>query len=153
MDLEASRSSSQRGGDINEIIYNIRPIGIIHSELASREAAPKQGNEGAPDAWIQVNSGVAEGLEGIAAGSEIILITWFHKAHRDILKLHPRGDRSKPITGVFSTRSADRPNPLGLHRVTVLEITGNRIKVRPLEAIDGTPVVDIKPVLPQSADS
>ena len=122
--------------------------------MASREAAPRQGNEGAPDAWVEVNSAVAEGLEGIAVGSEIILITWFHKAHRDILKLHPRGDKkSKPITGVFSTRSPDRPNPLGLHRVTVLEITGNRLKVRPIEAIDGTPVVDIKPVLPQSVDS
>jgi len=133
--------------------YEIKPIGVIRSELASREAAPRQGNEGAPDAWVEVNSAVAEGLEGIAVDSEIILITWFHKAHRDISKLHPRGDKSNPITGVFSTRSPDRPNPLGLHRVTVLEITGNRLKVRPIEAIDGTPVVDIKPVLLQSEDS
>jgi len=136
-----------------ETVYEIRPIGVIQSELESREAAPRQGNEGAPDAWIQVDSAVAEGLEGIAVGREIILITWFHKAHRDILKSHPRGDKSRPMTGVFSTRSPDRPNPLGLHRVTVLEIAGDRIRVRPLEAIDGTPVVDIKPVLPQSADA
>jgi tRNA-Thr(GGU) m(6)t(6)A37 methyltransferase TsaA len=136
-----------------ETSYEIKPIGVIRSELASREAAPRQGNEGAPDAWVEVNSAVAEGLEGIAVNSEIILITWFHKAHREILKLHPRGDKSYPITGVFSTRSPDRPNPLGLHRVTVLKITGNRLKVRPIEAIDGTPVVDIKPVLLQSVDS
>ena len=138
---------------MNENSYEIKPIGIIRSELASREAAPRQGNEGAPDAWVEVNSAVAEGLEGISVGSEIILITWFHMAHRDILKLHPRGDKNRPVTGVFSTRSPDRPNPLGLHRVTVLEITGNRFKVRPIEAIDGTPVVDIKPVLLQSVDS
>ena len=136
-----------------ETSYEIKPIGVIRSELASREAAPRQGNEGAPDAWVEVNSAVAGGLEGIAVDSEIILITWFHKAHRDILKLHPRGDKSKPIAGVFSTRSPDRPNPLGLHRVTVLKITGNRLKVRPIEAIDGTPVVDIKPVLLQTVDS
>jgi tRNA-Thr(GGU) m(6)t(6)A37 methyltransferase TsaA len=133
--------------------YTIEPIGVIRSELASREAAPRQGNEGAPDAWLEVNSTVAEGLEGIAAGNEIVLITWFHKGHRDILKVHPRGDKNMPLRGVFATRSPDRPNPLGLHRVTVLEIAGNRLKVGPIEAIDGTPVVDIKPVLPESADS
>lgn len=133
--------------------YAVKPIGIIRSGLARREAAPFQGREGAPDAWVEVRSAVAEGLAGIAAGSEIILITWFHKAHRDILKLHPRRDKRRPMTGVFSTRSPDRPNPLGLHRVTVLEITGNKLKVGPLEAIDGTPVVDIKPVLLQSMDA
>jgi tRNA-Thr(GGU) m(6)t(6)A37 methyltransferase TsaA len=136
-----------------ETSYTIEPIGVIHSELASRKAAPRQGNEGAPDAWLEVNSTVAEGLEGIAAGNEIVLITWFHKGHRDILKVHPRGDKNMPLRGVFATRSPDRPNPLGLHRVTVLEIAGNRLKVGPIEAIDGTPVVDIKPVLPESADS
>jgi tRNA-Thr(GGU) m(6)t(6)A37 methyltransferase TsaA len=136
-----------------ETSYTIEPIGVIRSELASREAAPRQGNEGAPDAWLEVNSTVAEGLEGIAAGNEIVLITWFHKGHRDILKVHPRGDKNMPLRGVFATRSPDRPNPLGLHRVTVLEIAGNRLKVGPIEAIDGTPVVDIKPVLPESADS
>jgi len=142
-----------QGWYMTEPSYTIEPIGVIHSELTSREAAPCQGNEGAPDAWLEVNSTVAEGLEGIAVGNEIILITWFHKAYRDILKLRPRGDKNMPLTGVFATRSPDRPNPLGLHRVTVLEIAGNRLKVGPLEAIDGTPVVDIKPVLPQSADS
>jgi tRNA-Thr(GGU) m(6)t(6)A37 methyltransferase TsaA len=134
-------------------VYDIRPIGVIRSELTSREAAPRQGNEGAPDAWVEVDAAVAEGLEGMAVGREIVLITWFHEAHRDILKLHPRRDKNRPVTGVFSTRSPDRPNPLGLHRVSVLAIEGNRLKVGPIEAIDGTPVVDIKPVLPQSDDS
>ena len=138
---------------MTETGYTIEPIGVIRSELTSREAAPRQGYEGAPAAWLEVNSTVAEGLGGIAVGDEIIVITWFHKAHRNILKVHPRSDRNIPLTGVFATRSPDRPNPLGLHRVTVLEIAGNRLKIKPIEAIDGTPVVDIKPVLPQSVDS
>lgn len=138
---------------MSETSYTIEPIGVIRSDLASSEAAPHQGNEGAPAAWVEVNSTVVEGLEGIAAGDEIVLVTWLHKAHRDVLKLHPRRDKNMPLTGVFATRSPNRPNPLGLHRVTVLEIAGNRLKVGPLEAIDGTPVVDIKPVLPRSADS
>jgi tRNA-Thr(GGU) m(6)t(6)A37 methyltransferase TsaA len=138
---------------MSESIHEIRPIGVINSALKSRDEAPNQGCEGAPDAWIEVNPAVAEGLEGISVGSEIILITWFHKARRDILKVHPRRDKNRPLTGVFSTRSPDRPNPIGLHRVTVVEINGNGIRVRPLEAIDGTPLVDIKPVLPQSVDS
>lgn len=136
-----------------ETNYMIESIGVIRSELVNRASAPHQGNEGAPDAWVEVNSKFAEGLEGIAVGNEILLITWFHKAHRDILKLHPRQDKNRPLTGVFATRSPDRPNPLGLHRVTVLEIAENRLKVGPIEAIDGTPLVDIKPVLLQSATS
>ena len=132
---------------MNRIYYDIRQIGVVRSELTNLEAAPRQGNEGAPDGWIEMDADVAEGLEGIAVGHEIVLITWFHMARRDILKLHPRREKTRPITGVFSTRSPDRPNPLGLHRVSVLEIAGNRIRVNPLEAIDGTPVVDIKPVL------
>jgi tRNA-Thr(GGU) m(6)t(6)A37 methyltransferase TsaA len=133
--------------------YTIEPIGVIRSELTSREAAPHQGYAGAPDAWLEVNPAFAEGLKGTLEGDETILITWFHKANRDILKLHPRGEKNMPLTGVFATRSPDRPNPIGLHRVTVLEIAGNRLRVGPIEAIDGTPVVDIKPVLSQSADS
>jgi tRNA-Thr(GGU) m(6)t(6)A37 methyltransferase TsaA len=135
-----------------EVEYTLYPIGYIHSHLKHREEAPKQGTKGAPDAWLEVNPRVAEGLEGIAAGAEIILTTWFHKAYRNILNVQPRGDKNMPLTGVFATRSPDRPNPLGLHRVTVLEIAGDKLKVGPIEAIDGTPVVDIKPVLPQSAD-
>ena len=133
--------------------YMIEPIGIIRSELSSREAAPHQGYEGAPEAWLEVNSTFAEGLEGIAAGDEIIVITWFHQSHRNVLKVHPHGDKNRPLTGVFATRSPSRPNPLGLHRVMVLETAGNRLRVWPIEAIDETPVVDIKPVLLQSADS
>ncbi len=136
-----------------EARFTIKPIGVIRSDLTGREAAPRQGSEGAPDAWLDVQAEVAEGLEGIAPGDEMVLITWLHQAQRDKLKVHPRRDPNRPLTGVFATRSPHRPNPLGLHRVTVLEIAGNRIKVGPLEAIDGTPLVDIKPVLPQSADS
>jgi len=136
-----------------ETSYTIKPIGVIRSDLTNRETAPRQGSEGAPDAWLEVNSTVAGGLEGIAVGDEIILITWLHQAQRDLLKVHPRRDRNRPLTGVFATRSPHRPNPLGLHRVTVLEIVGNRLKVKPLEAIDGTPIVDIKPVLPHLTDS
>jgi len=133
--------------------YTINPIGVIRSGLVRREAAPHQGFEGAPDAWIEMDSTVAEGLEGIAAGDDIILITWLHQADRNLLKVHPRRDPNRPLTGVFATRSPHRPNPIGLHRVTVLKIAGNKLKVGPLEAIDGTPIVDIKPVLPQSAES
>jgi tRNA-Thr(GGU) m(6)t(6)A37 methyltransferase TsaA len=137
---------------MSEIDYTLAPLGFLHSPLASREEAPHQGREGAPDAWLEVNESVAEGLEGIAAGDEIILITWFHRARRNVLQVHPRRDKNRLLTGVFATRSPDRPNPLGLHRVTVLAIDGRRLKVGPLEAIDGTPVVDIKPVLHQLAD-
>ncbi len=133
--------------------YIIHPIGFIRSSLKDKTAAPRQGSEGAPEAWIDLNPAVAEGLDGITVGSELIVITWFHEARRDVLKLHPRDDPRNPLTGVFATRSPDRPNPLGLHRVTVLEAAGSRLRVGPIEAIDGTPVADLKPVLPQSQDS
>jgi tRNA-Thr(GGU) m(6)t(6)A37 methyltransferase TsaA len=133
--------------------YTIYPIGVIRSELVSLEAAPRQGNEGAPAAWLDVNPPLADALDGIAVGDALIVITWFHKADRDTLKVHPRSEITNPLTGVFATRSPDRPNPLGLHRVTVLEIAGNALKIAPVEAIDGTPVVDIKPVLSQLTDS
>ena len=133
-------------------VYSLKPIGFIHSSLKSRRDAPKQGSEGAPEAWLEVAPAVVSGLEGIRPGEEIILITWLHQAHRDVLQVHPRSNRKLPLAGVFATRSPDRPNPLGLHRVTVVEIAGNRLRVKPLEAIDGTPVVDIKPVL-SKADS
>ena len=128
-------------------VYSLTPIGFVHSSLKSRRDAPKQGSEGAPEAWLEVAPAVVSGLEGILAGQEILLITWLHQARRDVLRVHPRSDRRLPLAGVFATRSPDRPNPLGLHRVTVMEATGNRLRVKPLEAIDGTPVVDIKPVL------
>ena len=135
-----------------ESTYVLDPIGFLHSPLKQTEEAPRQGREGAPDAWLEVRAAVAEGLAGIAVGDEIFVITWLHQAQRDILKVHPRGDETMPLAGVFATRSPDRPKPLGLHRVTVLEIAGQRVKVGPIEAIDGTPVLDIKPVLSHSAD-
>ena len=126
----------------------LRPIGVIESTLTSRREAPKQGNEGAPDAWLEVYPWAADGLFRIAAGDEIIVITWLHEARRNTFQVHPRGDARNPLTGVFATRSPDRPNPLGLHYVVVREIDGARLRIGPMEAIDGTPVIDIKPVLP-----
>jgi len=125
----------------------VRPIGVIRSVLETRREAPKQGSEGAPDAWLEVRSFAVEGLHGLAAGDEVIVVTWLHRARRDVLKVHPRSDRRRPLTGVFATRSPDRPNPLGLHRVTVRKVGRSRLRIGPIEAIDGTPVVDIKPVL------
>jgi tRNA-Thr(GGU) m(6)t(6)A37 methyltransferase TsaA len=138
---------------MQEIDSSLSAIGFLQSPLKEPGEAPRQGSEGAPDAWIEVNASVADGLEGIEVGDDIIVITWLHKAQRDILKVHPRGDEAVPLAGVFATRSSDRPNPLGLHRVTVLSIAGKRVQVGPIEAIDGTPVVDIKPVLSQLADA
>lgn len=131
----------------NDIDYLLRPIGFIESSLQTREEAPSQGEEGAPEAWVRIDKRVAEGLDGIVEGQQVILLTWFHKSSRDVLKLHPRWDKNNPLTGVFATRSPDRPNPIGLHTVTVRKIEENAILVFPLEAIDGTPVIDIKPVL------
>jgi tRNA-Thr(GGU) m(6)t(6)A37 methyltransferase TsaA len=125
----------------------VNPIGVIRSALKTRGAAPKQGREGAPDAWLEVSPGVAEGVDGIVAGAHIVILTWLHRARRDVLKVHPRSDRRNPLTGVFATRSPDRPNPVGLHRVTVRKVVKNRLRIGPIEAIDGTPVIDIKPVL------
>jgi tRNA-Thr(GGU) m(6)t(6)A37 methyltransferase TsaA len=132
-----------------ETTYTIEPIGVIRSELTSREAAPRQGYEGAPEAWLELAAPVAQGLLGIMVGDELIL-TWLHRARRDVLQVHPRGRREAPLTGVFATRSPDRPNPVGLHRVSVLEVVGQRLRVGPMEAIDGTPVVDIKRALASS---
>jgi tRNA-Thr(GGU) m(6)t(6)A37 methyltransferase TsaA len=125
----------------------LRPIGVIRSVLKARAKAPKQGSEGAPDAWVEVKAFAAAGLDGLVAGDDIIIMTWLHRAHRDVLRVYPRSDRRRPLTGVFATRSPDRPNPLGLYRATVRRIVKNRLRVGPIEAIDGTPVVDIKPVL------
>lgn len=127
--------------------YTIDPIGYIRSQLTKLEDAPMQGDEGAPDAWLEITPQAAQGLSGIEVGDELILLTWLHLAERDILQVHPRGDLNRPLTGVFATRSPDRPNPVGLHRVTVLEVADQKMRVAQLEAIDGTPIVDIKPVL------
>ena len=123
------------------------PIGVVRSTLRTRADAPRQGSEGAPDAFIVLEPSFADALQGVGVGDELILVTWLHEAQRDVLQVHPRDDPSRPLTGVFATRSSDRPNPLGLHRVTVRGIDGLELEVGPLEAIDGTPVVDIKPVL------
>src|SRR6185503_2980970 len=113
--------------------YALSPIGFVRSSLKDRSAAPRQGFEGAPEAWIEIGEEFAEGLNGLSVGDQVVLITFFHESRRDVLMLHPRGDPNLPLTGVFATRSPDRPNPLGLHRVTILEIAGNSLKVGPLE--------------------
>ena len=125
----------------------LRPIGVIRSTLRARAGAPRQGSEGAPDAWIEINALFLKALDGVKAGDEIIVLTWLHQARRETLKVRPRSDPRNPITGVFATRSPDRPNPIGLHQVTVRRVTKKRLRVGPIEAIDGTPVIDIKPVL------
>jgi len=132
---------------MTEQVFEICPIGVVRSTIKRRGDGPKQGREGAPDAWLEIEDDVADGIEGISPGDSVIVITWLHLARRDELKVHPRGDTAKPLTGVFDTRSPDRPNPIGLHRVVVREIAGRRLRVGPLEAIDGTPIVDIKPAL------
>jgi tRNA-Thr(GGU) m(6)t(6)A37 methyltransferase TsaA len=123
----------------------LRPIGVLRSELKTRAEAPMQGDEGAPDAWLEVEPWAADCLLGIAAGDALVVITWLDRAKRDVMQVHPRSDPNRALAGVFATRSPDRPNPLGLHPVTVRAIEGLRLRVGPIEAIDGTPVVDIKP--------
>src|SRR5215472_12443266 len=127
--------------------HELRPIGVIRSGLKERSKAPKQGSEGAPDAWLEVHPFAVQALDGLAVGDEIMVLTWLHQAHREVLKVHPRSDPSRPLTGVFATRSPDRPNPIGLHQVTIHKISKKRLRIGPIEAIDGTPVIDIKPVL------
>jgi tRNA-Thr(GGU) m(6)t(6)A37 methyltransferase TsaA len=127
--------------------FQVRPVGYIRSTLRALHEAPRQGSEGAPDAWLEVASDMSRALCGIATGDDVIVITWLHHANRDVLEVHPRDDPRNPLTGVFATRSQDRPNPLGLHRVTVREMWGTRLRIGPIEAIGGTPVLDIKAVL------
>jgi tRNA-Thr(GGU) m(6)t(6)A37 methyltransferase TsaA len=127
--------------------HEIRPIGHVESPIVDRETAPKQGFEGAPDAWLVFEPEVAEGMRDLAVGDELWVLTWLHRAERDVLAVHPRDDPRNPETGVFSTRSQDRPNPMGLHRVRIKTIDGLRVLVSDLEAFDGTPIVDAKPVI------
>jgi tRNA-Thr(GGU) m(6)t(6)A37 methyltransferase TsaA len=128
--------------------YSLHPIGHVRSTLRSREEAPRRGSEGAPDAWLELDPPYVRALRGIAPGDDIVIITWLHQADRDVLEVHPRDDPGIPLHGVFATRSPDRPNSSGLHRVTVREISGTRLRIGPIEAIDGTPVVDVKAVVP-----
>jgi tRNA-Thr(GGU) m(6)t(6)A37 methyltransferase TsaA len=125
----------------------LRPIGRVSSPLTDPSAAPKQGGEGAPDAWLVFDPSVADGLADLAVGDRVIVLTWLDQGDRSVLRVHPRDDLSAPTKGVFSTRSSDRPNPIGLHPVEVVAVDGLRVQVRPLEAVDGTPIVDLKPQL------
>jgi tRNA-Thr(GGU) m(6)t(6)A37 methyltransferase TsaA len=127
--------------------FVLQPIGYVESALVDPAAAPKQAAEGAPPAWLVFDVAVAGGLADLRAGDEVLLLTWLDRARRDVLAVHPRDDLSAPQKGVFSTRSADRPNPIGIHRTQIVRVDGLRIRVRHLEAVDGTPIVDLKPVL------
>ncbi len=122
-------------------------IATVESPLKDRASAPKQGDEGAPEAWLVFDERVADALDGIAAGDDLLVLTWLDRADRDVLRVHPRGNPANPVQGVFNTRSPDRPNPVGLHRVTVISIDGLRLCVRDLEALHGTPIIDVKPPL------
>lgn len=130
--------------------YTLEPIGYVRSPLKRREDAPMQADEGAPEAWLDLTPQAAPGLLGLQIGDELVVLTWLHLAERDVLQVHPRGDQSRPLTGVFATRSPDRPNPVGLHPVSVLEVREQQLRVAPLEAIDGTPIIDIKPQLSEN---
>ena len=132
---------------MTESQYQVRPIGHVESSLVDRATAPRQGDEGSPDAWLVFDQGVAEGIRDLRAGGEVLVLTWLDRARRDVLAVHPRGDSRNRLTGVFSTRSPDRPNPIGLHRVRIESIEGLRVRVCNLEALDGTPIVDVKPLL------
>jgi tRNA-Thr(GGU) m(6)t(6)A37 methyltransferase TsaA len=127
--------------------YILRPIGRVESVLEDRHTAPRQGDEGAPDAWLVFDEGAGEGIRDLAVGDDLLVLTWLDRARRDVLEVRPRGNPTSDLCGVFSTRSPDRPNPIGLHRVTVLAVAGRRIQVSNLEALNGTPIVDVKPVL------
>lgn len=132
---------------MSEPTYEVRPVGWVESPLTDRDSAPKQGDEGAPLARVVLRPELVEAAADLRIGDEVIVLTWLHQGRRDVLSVHPRGDTARPRQGVFSTRSPDRPNPIGLHRVTIAGIEGNAVEVRDLEAIDGTPVIDVKPVL------
>ena len=132
---------------MNQPGFELTPIGSVESPLTDPSSAPKQGDEGAPEAWLVFVPEVLKALEGLGAGDEVIVLTWLDRARRDVLRVHPRGDASRPEQGVFSTRSPHRPNPIGLHRVEIVSIDGGRLRVRNLEAVDGTPILDVKPVL------
>lgn len=130
-----------------ERTYAVRPVGVVSSPLTDRDQAPRQGDEGAPPAWLILNRRMKAAMGGLQVGAEVIVLTWLDRARRDVLVVHPRGEESRPLQGVFNTRSPDRPNPIGLHRVRITAIEGTRIAVANLEALDRTPVLDIKPLL------
>lgn len=127
--------------------YGLRTIGHVASTLTDLDVAPRQPDEGAPDAWLVVDDRYEAALDGLSPGADVLLFTWLDRADRDTLTVHPRGDTARPLAGVFATRAPGRPNPIGLHDVQIIEIVGTRVHVRALEALDGTPILDIKPVL------
>jgi tRNA-Thr(GGU) m(6)t(6)A37 methyltransferase TsaA len=132
--------------------FELRPIGTVESPLDDRDLAPKQGDEGAPECWLVFDAAYADALDGLEAGSDLLVLTWLDKARRNVLQVHPRSDSARGLHGVFSTRSPDRPNPIGLHRVHVVEVDGLRFRVGDLEAIDGTPILDVKPPLERQGE-
>ena len=136
---------------MDDVDFELTQVGVVESPLTDPAAAPKQGDEGAPEAWLVFEPAVHEALDGLRPGDRVIVLTWLHRADRSVLRVHPRDDPANPVQGVFNTRSADRPNPIGLHPVEIVSIDGLRVRVRPLEAVDGTPVVDVKPVLRERA--
>lgn len=138
-----SRTKERTTAPVSE---GLRPIGVLRSTLRERKNAPRQGKEGAPDAWLEVRAWAAAGFDGIRAGDELVVLTWLHRARRETLRVRPRGNPRNEELGVFATRSPDRPNPIGLHEVVVRAIRGKRLRIGPIEAIDGTPVIDVKPV-------
>jgi tRNA-Thr(GGU) m(6)t(6)A37 methyltransferase TsaA len=138
---------SQEAGVAEVVGMELVIVGTVQSTLTDVAAAPKQGDEGAPDAWLVFDRRFADAVDGIAADDELLVLTWLHRADRSVLRVHPRDDPTNSEQGVFKTRSADRPNPVGLHRVTVTSIDGLRLQVRDLEAVDGTPIIDVKPPL------
>jgi tRNA-Thr(GGU) m(6)t(6)A37 methyltransferase TsaA len=132
---------------VTETGFRVVPVGWVESALVDPATAPKQGDEGGPEAWLVFRPDIGSALRDLAVGAEVLVLTWLDRARRDVLLVHPRDDPAAPERGVFSTRSADRPNPIGLHPVRVLGVEGTRIRVGPLEAVHGTPVLDVKPVL------
>jgi tRNA-Thr(GGU) m(6)t(6)A37 methyltransferase TsaA len=143
------RSPGAEGGrkGLSGESFEVKAIGVVESPLEELDEAPRQGDEGAPDAWLRFAPSVRAGLDGLRPGDVVVLLTWLDRARRDVLRVHPRGDASRAEQGVFTTRSPDRPNPIGLHRVEILAVDGLRVRVSCLEAVDGTPIVDVKPVL------
>ncbi len=127
--------------------YLLRPIGYVESELTELDTAPRQPDEGAPPAWLVIEDRYAAALDGLESGADLLVFTWLDRADREILAVHPRGETARPLTGVFATRAPHRPNPIGLHEVRILAVTGARVHVRNLEAVHGTPILDLKPVL------
>ena len=149
-DVNARGDAHGSAGSVER--YELRPIGFVESRLVDRASAPAQGDEGAPDARLAFEPRFGAGVRDLQAGMEIIVLTWLHRSDRDVLSTVPRGDPANRERGVFSTRSPDRPNPIGLHRVEILSIDGLRVRVRNLEALNGTPIVDVKPVLDSRAE-